>query len=72
MPMLASDPQLAISIPCVWSLFHLEFPDGKILSGAQIAGVPAIAIGRTNTIAWGCTTSRADTSDVWQEQLNES
>lgn len=71
MPMLASDPHLAISIPSVWSLYHLEFPDGKILSGAQIAGVPAIAIGRTNTIAWGFTTSRADTSDVWQEQLNE-
>ena len=34
MPMLASDPHLAISIPSVWSLYHLEFPDGKILSGA--------------------------------------
>lgn len=34
-------------------------------------GVPAIGIGRSNTITWGCTTSRVDSADVWQEKLNE-
>lgn len=30
-----------------------------------------IAIGRNNDITWGFTTSRVDTSDLWQEKLNE-
>lgn len=69
--MFASDPHLSNGIPTHWLLYNLEFTDGKILSGAQLAGVPAIGIGRSNNITWACTTSRVDTSDVWQEKLNE-
>lgn len=71
MPLFASDPHLSNGIPGHWLLFNLEFSDGKIFSGAQLAGAPALGIGRSNDIAWSCTTSRADTSDLWQEKLNE-
>ena len=71
MPLFASDPHLSNGIPGHWILFNLEFSDGKIFSGAQLAGLPALGIGRANDIAWSCTTSRADTSDLWQEKLNE-
>lgn len=71
MPLFASDPHLANVIPNHWILYNLEFDDGRIISGAQLAGLPAVAIGRSNNIAWACTTARTDTADVWQEKLNE-
>lgn len=71
MPLFASDPHLDCSIPSAWLLYSLEWPDGKVLSGAQIPGYPMIAIGRNNDVTWGFTTSRVDTSDLWQEKLNE-
>ena len=30
-----------------------------------------IGVGRTKNIVWSFTTSRCDTSDLWQEKLNE-
>lgn len=71
MPLLASDPHLENQVPATWSLYNLKWPDGRILSGAQLPGVPGIGIGRNNNMAWGLTTSRVDTSDLWQEKLNE-
>lgn len=65
MPLFESDPHLSNGIPVHWVLYHLELPDGKVMSGAQLAGVPAIGIGRTNEITWAFTTSRVDTADVW-------
>ena len=41
------------------------------MSGAQTPGAPIVAIGRSNDIVWAFTTSRVDTSDLWQEKLNE-
>ena len=41
------------------------------MSGGQTPGAPAISVGRTNDIAWAFTTTRVDTSDLWQEKLNE-
>lgn len=71
MPLFASDPHLSNGLPTHWLLYNLKLPSGKILSGAQLAGLPLIAIGRSNDITWGCTTARADTADLWQEKLNE-
>ena len=34
MPLFANDPQLASTLPSAWLLQHLEFQDGRILSGA--------------------------------------
>ena len=41
------------------------------MSGANLPGTPLIGIGRTKNIAWGFTTSRVDTCDLWEEKLNE-
>ena len=71
MPLFASDPHLNNGIPSAWLLYNLRLPNGKILAGGQLPGVPMISIGRSNNITWGCTTSRADNADLWQEKLNE-
>ena len=65
MPLFANDPQLANTLPSAWLLYHLEGPDGRILSGGQLPGAFGIGIGRTKDIVWGCTTSRVDTADLW-------
>ena len=71
MPLFASDPHLANSLPSAQILYHLELPEGKIISGANLPGIPLIAIGRSNNIVMGSTTSRVDTADLWKEKLNE-
>lgn len=73
MPLFASDPHLANSLPSFWMLYHLKFlGSDKIMSGAQIVGIPMVGVGRTKDIVWGFTTSRVDTADLWQEKLDET
>ena len=73
MPLFASDPHLGNSLPSFWLLSHLEFfESNRTLSGASTPGIPGMGIGRTNNIVWGLTTSRVDTSDMWQEKFNEA
>ena len=58
-------------MPTHWLLFNLKLSNGRVFSGGQLVGVPLISIGRSNEITWGCTTARPDTSDIWEEKLNE-
>jgi len=71
MPMLASDPHLGTSIPSFWTLNELVWED-KFLIGGAIPGVPLIGIGRSKNTSWGLTAPLADTSDLWQETLDET
>jgi penicillin amidase len=45
--------------------------NGKSVIGASHPGVPLIAIGRTNNIAWGLTSALTDLSDLFKEKLSE-
>lgn len=65
MPLFAADPHLSNILPSTWLLFHLEYPDGSILSGSNFAGTPGISLGRSNNITVAVTTSRCDTADLW-------
>ena len=71
MPILESDPHLANQLPSQHMLTHFEFNDGRILSGSMIPGWPTVIQGKTNHLTWGFTASRVDSSDLWQETLNE-
>ncbi len=53
-PMLANDPHLAFSIPSIWYECHLTAP-GLNAAGATIPGVPGVAIGHNDQMAWGIT-----------------
>lgn len=41
------------------------------LIGGSIPGMPTIAIGRSKRVSWGITAPISDSSDLWQEELNE-
>jgi penicillin amidase len=67
--LLASDPHLGFQAPILWYLARIELPGGRFLAGATAPGVPMLVIGRNESIAWGFTTTHADTQDVVVERL---
>ncbi len=69
-PMLANDPHLGAAIPSFWTLNEVVWED-KFLIGGSTPGVPLIGIGKSKNISWGQTSALCDTSDLWQETVNE-
>lgn len=67
-PLLANDPHLALDMPAAWYLARLETPAGRLV-GATAPGVPLIVIGDNGHVAWGFTTTQADTQDLFVETL---
>ena len=70
-PLLANDPHLGLQLPCSWYLARIELPD-RVLVGATAPGVPLIVIGHNGHVAWGFTTTQADTQDLFIETLTDS
>ncbi|KAL4430319.1 hypothetical protein ABPG74_019478 [Tetrahymena malaccensis] len=74
-PILANDPHLDNQIPAIWAQAVLQFKTkyGKeqTVSGGSMPGIGAILSGQTNYFAWGMTTLYTDSSDLYQEKLNE-
>ena len=40
------------------------------MTGGAFPGVPGITIGRTKNFAWGVTAVWADSTDLWEEEIN--
>lgn len=67
-PILANDPHLMLTSPALWYLARVETPEGSLV-GATAPGVPFHIAGMNNDLAWGLTTTGADTSDVFVEKI---
>jgi len=67
--LMASDPHLGLSAPGVWMLARLELESGGVI-GATIPGIPAVLIGRNDSLSWGLTSSYLDDQDLYLERLN--
>lgn len=68
-PILANDPHLMFSVPGRWYELHISGPDFDV-SGASIAGVPFVVIGRTRSAAWGVTNAMLDDEDFYVEDVD--
>ena len=68
-PILANDPHLNIGAPILWYLVRVQTPT-LTLTGATTPGVPSLILGHNGHIAWGLTTSYADTDDIFIERLD--
>lgn len=66
-PLLANDPHLGFRAPILWYLMSVEAP-GLTLTGAMVPGVPFHLIGHNGRVAWGITSSYADTVDLFLEK----
>ena len=70
-PILANDPHLGLNAPGQWYLVRLEARDtGAVYAGASAPGAPALVLGHNGKIAWGFTTTNADTADLTIERVD--
>ncbi|MCZ6454052.1 MAG: penicillin acylase family protein, partial [Alphaproteobacteria bacterium] len=60
--LMANDPHLGVFLPNLWLLAGYKSPSYHTV-GMMIPGVPFMALGRNNRIAWGGTNMRALSSD---------
>lgn len=68
-PLLTNDPHLSLNAPDQWYLAHIETPSLQLV-GATAPGAPAMVLGHNGRIAWGFTTTNADTWDLFVERLD--
>jgi penicillin G amidase len=68
-PLLANDPHLGLTSPSVWYFARLTAP-GLDVFGATLPGVPFVVLGRNTHVAWGFTTTYADTQDLYVERID--
>ena len=66
--MLANDPHLAAAMPGIWYELELIAP-GLHVVGATLPGVPLVMIGHNRDLAWGFTSTIADTQDLFIERV---
>lgn len=69
-PILACDPHLNLSLPCIWVEMQLSAP-GQNVYGVAIPGVPAIVIGFNQHIAWGLTNGQDDVKDWYKLKITD-
>lgn len=62
--MIANDPHLGISLPNLWVLAGVKSPSYHMV-GLMVPGVPFVAVGRNENIAWGGTNMRSAGSDLF-------
>ena len=59
--MIASDPHVSVQLPSIWLACGMHAP-GFHAAGLTVPGLPSIAIGRNESIAWGATNLHAASS----------
>lgn len=67
-PLLANDPHLGLQAPALWYLAQISTPAGNVVGGT-LPGVPFVVLGRTDSVAWGFTTTNGDTQDLFVEKI---
>ena len=68
-PLLANDPHRVIAEPSLRYIVHLVAPGWNVI-GAGEPGLPGVAVGHNENIAWGFTIFGLDQQDLYLSQLN--
>jgi penicillin amidase len=68
-PLLANDPHRVIAEPSLRYIVHLVAPGWNVI-GAGEPGLPGVAVGHNENIAWGFTIFGLDQQDLYLAQLN--
>ncbi|HEX5105311.1 MAG TPA: penicillin acylase family protein [Pirellulaceae bacterium] len=66
-PLLASDPHRPLGLPSLRYVVHLHAPGWNAI-GAGEPGLPGIALGHNERIAWGITIVGTDQADLYVEE----
>ena len=70
-PLLANDPHRVIALPSLRYMVHLVAPGWNVI-GAGEPGLPGVALGHNQHIAWGFTIFGLDQQDLYLEELSPS
>lgn len=68
-PIVANDPHRVIAEPSLRYIVHLVAPGWDVV-GAGEPGLPGVAVGHNQNIAWGFTIFGLDQQDLYLEKLN--
>ncbi len=68
-PLLANDPHRVMGLPSLRYMVHLVAPGWNVI-GAGEPGLPGVALGHNQHIAWGFTIFGLDQQDLYVEELN--
>ncbi|WP_425404686.1 penicillin acylase family protein [Hwanghaeella sp.] len=68
-PILANDPHLGFTAPNLWYFVRIDAPNLQV-TGVTVPGVPFHLLGHNATVAWGFTTTYADTQDLFVETVS--
>jgi penicillin G amidase len=68
-PLLANDPHRVLALPSLRYMVHLVAPGWDVI-GAGEPGLPGVALGHNEQIAWGFTIFGLDQQDLYVEELN--
>src|SRR5262249_22396085 len=68
-PLLASDPHRTIALPSLRYLVHLNAPGWNAIGSGE-PGLPGVAIGHNERVAWGFTIVGTDQADIYVEETN--
>jgi penicillin G amidase len=68
-PLLANDPHRVLALPSLRYMVHLVAPGWDVI-GAGEPGLPGVALGHNEHIAWGFTIFGLDQQDLYIEELN--
>jgi len=68
-PILANDPHRVMALPSLRYIVHLVAPGWDVI-GAGEPGLPGVAVGHNQHVAWGFTIFGLDQQDLYLEELN--
>ena len=68
-PLMASDPHRSLNLPSLRYLVHLHAPGWNVIGGGE-PGLPGVALGHNDRIAWGFTIVGTDQADLYIEETN--
>jgi penicillin amidase len=68
-PLLASDPHRTIELPSLRYLVHLHAPGWNVIGSGE-PGLPGVALGHNERVAWGFTIVGTDQADLYVEETN--
>ncbi len=63
--LLANDPHVDLTIPGIWYLVDLESPQVHV-AGATVPGVPGVALGHNERLAWASTDAEMATASLFR------
>jgi penicillin amidase len=68
-PLLANDPHRVVALPSLRYMVHLVAPGWNVI-GAGEPGLPGVALGHNESIAWGFTIFGLDQQDLYVEEID--